>query len=81
FFWALDAIYRKHWAKPIGDCATPGNPPRLRVLTPKSRKEDGVAPCGLWRNCYDPEWLASLFPHVRDSLNIIDEDYNFSLNA
>ncbi|RDX40339.1 hypothetical protein OH76DRAFT_1490365 [Lentinus brumalis] len=33
---------------------------------------------GLWKNCYDKEWLASLRPHVRESLQIIDTNYDFT---
>ncbi|KAL1941491.1 hypothetical protein VTO73DRAFT_6930 [Trametes versicolor] len=79
FLRMLDALYRELWAQPIGDRATPGNPPRIRVERADPRVEDGVAPIGLWRNCYDSDWLKSLRPHVRESLNIIDKDYDFTL--
>ena len=79
FMRTLDALYRERWAKPTGDRATPGNPPRFRVERPDGRTVDGVAPVGLWRNCYNLAWLKSLRPHVRQSLNIIPSDYNFSL--
>ncbi|KAI9060537.1 hypothetical protein FKP32DRAFT_1577556, partial [Trametes sanguinea] len=79
FLRALDDLYREMWAKPVGDRATSGNPPRIRVQRPGGRVEEGIAPIGLWRNCYDRDWLKSLRPHVRESLNIIDEDYNFTL--
>ena len=79
FLRTLDALYRERWAKPIGNRATAGNAPRYRVERSNGRWEDGVAPIGLWRNCYDSAWLKSLRPHVRASLNIIDADYNFSL--
>ncbi|KAI9057515.1 hypothetical protein FKP32DRAFT_1583582 [Trametes sanguinea] len=74
FLRALDGLYREMWAKPVGDRATSGNPPWVRI-----QLEEGIAPIGLWRNCYDRDWLMSLRPHVRESLNIIDEDYNFAL--
>ncbi|TFK83037.1 hypothetical protein K466DRAFT_499232, partial [Polyporus arcularius HHB13444] len=78
FLRALDALYRETWAKPVGQRATSGNPPRHRVEK-AGRSEEGVAPVGLWRNCYDDTWLRSLRPHVRASLNIIDSDYKFTL--
>ena len=79
FLRTLDALYRETWAKPVGNRATSGNPPRERHEHPDARVEDGVAPIGLWRNCYNAAWLRSLRPHVRESLNIIDSDYDFSL--
>ena len=79
FLRTLDAFYRTTWAKPVGNRATSGNPPRRRIERPDGRCEDGVAPIGLWCNCYDSTWLESLRPHVRESLQIIDKDYNFSL--
>ena len=39
------------------------------------------APIGLWRNCYNPVWLQSLKPHVLESLQIINSDYDFSVVA
>lgn len=41
--------------------------------------EDGVAPIGLWWNCYDANWLKLLPPHVCKSLHLIKADYDFSL--
>ena len=80
FVRTLDALYREAWAHPVGTRATSGNPPRTRVERPESgRVEDGVAPIGLWKNCYDQKWLDSLRPHVRESLQIIDANYDFTL--
>ncbi|KAI0350457.1 hypothetical protein OH77DRAFT_1068694 [Trametes cingulata] len=79
FLRCLDRLYREHWAAPIGERATSGNPPRDRREHPDARVEDGVAPTGLCRNCYDRSWLESLKPHVRDSLHMINSDYDFSL--
>lgn len=79
FLRMLDALYREIWAKPIGNRATSGNPPRHRVERRDGRSEDSVAPVRLWRNCYDAAWLKSLRPHVRNSLEIIDSDYNFAI--
>ena len=78
FLRALDTMYREKWAAPPIGRATSGNAPRFRIEA-GSRIEDGVAPIGLWRNCYDKAWLASLKPHVLQSLKVRDEDYNFSL--
>ncbi|KAH9853717.1 hypothetical protein C2E23DRAFT_776547 [Lenzites betulinus] len=81
FLRTLDALYRESWATPVGDRATSGNPPRVRIEREDCRSEDGLAPIGLWRNCYDQDWLKSLRPHVRASLKIIDADYDFKLPA
>ena len=77
FFWALDRMYREDWRKEVNG----GNMPRQRVFCgPKeSTVEDGVAPIGLWRNCYDPVWLSEQPPHIIRELEIVDEDYDFSL--
>lgn len=79
FLRLLDALYRENWATPVGDRATSGNPPRVRIEQEDGRSKDSLAPIGLWRNCYDPAWLKSLRPHVRASLKIIDADYDFTL--
>ncbi|OJT09097.1 hypothetical protein TRAPUB_7 [Trametes pubescens] len=81
FLRTLDALYRESWATPVGDRATSGNPPRVRIEREDCRSEDSLAPIGLWRNCYDQDWLKSLRPHVRASLKIIDADYDFKLPA
>ncbi|KAH9909429.1 uncharacterized protein BXZ73DRAFT_59520, partial [Epithele typhae] len=79
FLWKLDAIYRADWAAPSVIRTTPGNPPRHRVFNQHSRVVEGRAPVGLCRNCYDAEWLQSLRPHIRDALQVIDKDYDFTL--
>lgn len=79
FLRTLDRLYREHWAAPIGQRATSGNAPRDRREHPDSRVEDGVAPIGLSRNCYDYAWLKTIKPHVRESLQVKDNDYDFSI--
>ncbi|KAH9831927.1 uncharacterized protein C8Q71DRAFT_714643, partial [Rhodofomes roseus] len=80
FLRALDAMYREDWAMPVGARATSGNPPRHRTEQ-DARTEEGIAPVGMWRNCYDEGWLNSLKAHVLDSLRVIDEDYDFNLKG
>lgn len=77
--WKIDGMGLQDWAEPKGTRATQGNPPRLRVLRDGGEEEDGVAAIGLWRNCYNPEWLKALLPHQVANLQIIDADYDFSL--
>ncbi|KAI0364231.1 hypothetical protein BV20DRAFT_956696 [Pilatotrama ljubarskyi] len=80
FLWALDAMYRWDYAHPKGRRRTPGNEPRARALPAAGGiTEDGVAPIGLPRNCYDRAWLDALTPHVRKELEVQDYDYDFSL--
>ncbi|KAI0368827.1 hypothetical protein BV20DRAFT_947330 [Pilatotrama ljubarskyi] len=80
FMRTLDAMYRGAWAKPgPGQRATGGNAPRTRVVRPGGPAEDGHAPVGLWRNCYDRDWLRGLQPYQRRALKIINADYDFDL--
>lgn len=76
FLWALDRMYREDW----GRRRTGGNPPRHRLLPDgEGRQEDGIAPVGLWRNCYNKAWLEKQPPHIVRELEIVDEDYDFKL--
>ncbi|KAI0650184.1 hypothetical protein C8Q79DRAFT_901495 [Trametes meyenii] len=79
FLWTLDRLWREHWAKPTHQWRTPGNMPRLRRLRPDSKTKPGEAPPGLWRNCYDIEWLKTLKPFEREQLDVLDADYDFSI--
>lgn len=56
--------------------------PRIRVEHPEASRpaqDPPPAPIGLWRNCYDQDWLDSLSPSERAALQVEDEDYNFDL--
>ncbi|KAJ3006967.1 hypothetical protein NUW54_g3733 [Trametes sanguinea] len=81
FLWALDAMYIKYWEKPPESRRTKGNAPRTRVLRGDSRTVPGTAPMGLWRNCYNAAWLAKKKEWEVEALQIIDEDYDFTLPA
>lgn len=75
FLQTLDAMYREDWARRrVG-----GNPPRTRIVRAESREEEGIAAIGLWRNCYDEAWLARQPDYIVRELEIVDEDYDFSL--
>ena len=80
FLWEIDRMYREDWAAPVTNQATGGNPPRQRVLREGS-SEDGVAPSGLWRNCYDREWLSIQASHIIRELEVVDADYDFTFTA
>ncbi|EIW59759.1 uncharacterized protein TRAVEDRAFT_121182 [Trametes versicolor FP-101664 SS1] len=75
FLRALDAKRRDLWENPPQPRLW-WNAPRIRVESANS-EEDGRAPIGLWRNCYDEEWLQALKPEQREALEVVDEDYNF----
>ncbi|KAI1783090.1 hypothetical protein LXA43DRAFT_904308, partial [Ganoderma leucocontextum] len=77
FLWEIDRMYREDWGHPPHKRATGGNPPRDRVHRPDCY-EEGIAPMGLWRNCYDETWLKAQAPHFVRELEIVDEDYNFT---
>ncbi|KAI0055836.1 hypothetical protein BV25DRAFT_1815066, partial [Artomyces pyxidatus] len=78
FLHKLDDIYRDNWRHPTDKRATSGNPPRHRVH-PNINFQEGIPHSGLPRNCYHPEFLASLRPWQLRNLDIIDEDYDFAI--
>lgn len=82
FLWALDAKYIKDRARPQeeGKRRTPGNSVRARMPLATSSTVPGVAPPGLWRNCYDEDWLAGQSDWEREQLDIIDGVYDFTLD-
>ncbi|PIL31027.1 hypothetical protein GSI_05721 [Ganoderma sinense ZZ0214-1] len=79
FLWTIDAHYRQDWANPTHRRAMGGNRPRTRVLRQDGRSEGGIAPIGLWRNCYDQEWLDDQPAYIIRELEVVDEDYDFSI--
>ena len=64
----------------IGKQKKAGTQLRLR---PHSRKvnDQAAAPPGLFRNCYDASWLASLRLRQRKELRIQDKDYDFGCST
>lgn len=80
FMRTLDVMYRTAWSQSTpGQRATRGNPPRTRIVRAGGRVEDGYPPAGLWRNCYDQQWLRGLQPYQRRALNIIQANYDFDI--
>ncbi|OSD01994.1 hypothetical protein PYCCODRAFT_1501532 [Trametes coccinea BRFM310] len=74
----LEDWHNEEWRNPTidGDYKG-GNGPRLRH---RSGKIVSVpAPRGLWRNCYSKKWKAKLKPHQVQALEMIDDDYDFTL--
>ncbi|KAI0711694.1 hypothetical protein C8Q76DRAFT_623107, partial [Earliella scabrosa] len=79
FLWTLDRMWREYWERPYSRRRKSGNIPRQRVLRPNSRTEHGIAPRGLWKNCYNPAWLDKLRPYERRQLKIIEREYDFTI--
>ncbi|KAI1789522.1 hypothetical protein LXA43DRAFT_892733, partial [Ganoderma leucocontextum] len=77
FLWEVDRLYRLNWSNTPKPRRRPGNTPRDRELKSDSKTEPGVAPPGLWRNCYDAEWLSKLNGYDRRKLAMVDSDYEF----
>lgn len=81
FLWALDALYRIHWKAPPTSRRKSGNPPRTWVLRDSCKTIRGTAAPGLWRNCYNKQWLNKLKPHELAELDIQEGIYDFSLDT
>ncbi len=79
--WSLDAKYIDHWKSPPYQRRTSGNPVRVRRLHQTCRTVSGIAPIGLWRNCYNSEWLETLDEWEIELLEINEEEYDFALEA
>ncbi|RDX50955.1 hypothetical protein OH76DRAFT_1347926, partial [Lentinus brumalis] len=83
FLHKLDRHYRGDYASPIRygkKGKSGGNPPRLRLKNKVNPKEKlGDVPVGLWRNCYSKKFLALLKPSELRKLQMIDEDFDFTL--
>lgn len=79
--WRMDSKYINYWCAP-GPVKrrVSGNPIRVRVIREDSRTVPGVAPIGLWRNCYNPDWLAKLEDWEVELLEIVDEPYDFTFD-
>ncbi|KAI0738694.1 hypothetical protein C8Q80DRAFT_1113287, partial [Daedaleopsis nitida] len=56
-----------------------GNKRRERIELAIPETINSEAPVGLWRNCYDVMWLKSLEPHEFHALEVIEDEYDFSL--
>ncbi|KAH9889313.1 hypothetical protein C8Q73DRAFT_653898, partial [Cubamyces lactineus] len=79
FLRGLDALYRQGWERSRPRVRFAGAAPRIRIPQENGPKVDGLAPPGLWRNCYNEEWLRGLDADRRNALSIVEEEYDFSL--
>ena len=82
FFCHIDLVYERDYYRPVGHRRPCGHGPRRRIRHERGLGKVGnsVAPVGLWRNCYNPEWLSRQDIWTIRALEIIDEDYDFTLN-
>lgn len=81
FLWRLDEIDREHWRSPVEQNSTAGNPLRIRLPPEVGKRSSNRAPSGLWRNCYHPDFIETLREWDLEALDVIDEDYDFSIPA
>lgn len=79
FFRQLDEIYIQDWKNQTGNRKRGGRGPRRRIAKVTSKVVDSVAPIGLWQNCYHPAWLKKQSFLVRASLEIVPQDYKFTI--
>ena len=75
FMRSLDDMYRDNQ----GETTSDGNSLHARIARVNARVEEGFAPRGLWRNCYNADWLRKLPQHKKRALKIKDTDYDFDL--
>ena len=82
FVRTLDQLYIDQWDAGNGTGKRSGRGPRERIAQPDGKKsKDTAAPCGLWRNCYNPAWLSKQTEWAIYRLGIIDEDYDFTIDC
>ena len=80
FVRSLNQRYLEDWDKQVGRRKR-GRPPRQRYTSAsKPLVVDSVAPVGLWRNCYDLTWLGKQPQWIIRELDIINQDYDFTIN-
>lgn len=80
FMRGLDELRANGRAVAIGDHNPGGNVPRSRVELLHPKLVASPAPKGLWQNCYDSDWLRQLQPFQYEALEVIERDYDFSLD-
>ncbi|KAI0655858.1 hypothetical protein C8Q70DRAFT_935983 [Cubamyces menziesii] len=75
FMRSLDEMYCNNQSQ----CTTDANSLHTRIARVNARVEDGHAPRGLWRNCYNADWLRKLPSYKKHALKIKNADYDFDL--
>ncbi len=77
FLRSLDAMYIDDQEMAVEYAG--GSRARERIVPTPLRSTVGMPATGLWQNCYDTEWLATLKPHERRALKIIKKNYMFEI--
>lgn len=78
FLWKLDEIVFQQRLPKVGCRRVAGTLPRTRIQA-LSYNKYSVAPPGLPRNCYNEDWLRTLWPHELDALQMQEHDYDFTI--
>ncbi|KAI0318022.1 hypothetical protein OF83DRAFT_1057561 [Amylostereum chailletii] len=76
FMWKLEKISRERRFTPVGRRSKPGSDRCARLYSGRVNYSSMAVP-GLPRNCYSTEWLATLRPHDRERLQVLDWDYDW----
>lgn len=80
FLWALDDISYQQRVPKIGCRRVAGATPRLR-LPAIAYSDHSIAPAGLPRNCYNEDWLRTLWRYEVDALQMQNWDYDFTIST
>ncbi|RPD60316.1 hypothetical protein L226DRAFT_471643, partial [Lentinus tigrinus ALCF2SS1-7] len=79
FLRALDKEYIDEWETSPARRRAGGSAPRERVTTTPLLSTLGTPAIGLWRNCYNSNWLSTLKRHEYRDLQVIESDYDFTI--
>ncbi len=79
FLWRLDDIRDEVAKRPVGKRRHGLQRGRQRLRTNLKINEESVAPPNLPCNCYRPRWLKGLRPYQLKQLEIVKDNYDFSV--
>jgi hypothetical protein len=79
FLWQLDDVQDKVTKRPVGNRRHGPQRGQRRPRTNLKINNMSIAPPNLPRNCYRPSWLKGLRTHQLKQLNIVNDNYDFSI--
>ena len=79
FLWRLDDVQDEVSKRPVGNRRHGPQRGRRRLRTNLKINKASTAPPNLPRNCYRPSWLKVLRTYQLRQLNIVDDNYDFSI--